>query len=74
MAITDGHAEEPASKLNHTIERLRGLAKLFHEMYPQFEGEQNEQMLKAYVAHGNSTHRPPPLSPQPLRLQAPSIF
>lgn len=54
VGVSDGASDEPASKMEHTIQRLRGLAKLFLEVYPQCELEQNEEMLKAYVAHGKS--------------------
>ena len=56
VGVSDGAAEEPASKMDHAILRLRALAKLFLEIYPQCEQEQNEEMLKAYVAHGDAGH------------------
>jgi hypothetical protein len=52
IGVPDGGADEAATKMNHMIQRLRGLAKLFLEVYPQCEQEQSEEMLKAYVAHG----------------------
>jgi hypothetical protein len=55
VGSSDQAADEPASKIQHAIQRLRGLAKLFVDTYPQCELEQNEEMLKAYVAHGEKT-------------------
>jgi hypothetical protein len=54
IGASDDSGDEPASKMKHTIQRLHGLAKLFLEIYPQCELEQNEEMLKAYVAHGKA--------------------
>jgi hypothetical protein len=52
VGSSEQSTDEPAPTLNHAIQRLRGLAKLLAETYPQCEQEQNEEMLKAYVAHG----------------------
>jgi hypothetical protein len=65
-------SEEPASKMNLTIQRMRGLAKLFLEIYPQCEQEQNEEMLKAYVAHGDAALACTCFALSSLLLQAPS--
>ncbi len=52
VGASEQGVEEPATKMEHTIQRLRTLAKLLVETYPLCEQEQNEEMLKAYVAHG----------------------
>jgi hypothetical protein len=52
IGAADEGGEEAAAKTSLAILRLRGLAKLFLETYPQCEQEQNEDMLKAYVARG----------------------